>query len=71
MTTDARPPLEFPTETQAADYFRTHGDEAGRPYVVVGFSAVAVSETWPPRSALGHNAAGAWVWSDSSEGQWP
>jgi hypothetical protein len=62
-------PLEFPTEAQAADYFRTHGDEWGRPYRVVGFGAVTASG--PPRPALGYNAAGVWVWADEAEGQWP
>jgi hypothetical protein len=68
MTADM---LTFPTEAQAADYFRTHGDEWGRPYRVVGFGAVAAADQWPPRSALGWNAAGEWVWEDEHEGQWP
>ena len=67
-------PLEFPTEAQAADYFRTHGGERGRPYVVVGFGAVAEADQWPPRSALGWNAQGVWVFLNEDgtpNGDWP
>lgn len=72
MTTTTLPPLTFPSEAVAADYFRTHGDEIGRPYTIVGYGALPEkAAVWPPRSALGYSAAGAWVWEDESEGRWP
>ncbi len=71
MATDTRLPMTFPTEAQAHDYFRTHGDEIGRPYVVVGFQTSLMATGKPAREALGYNAVGVWVWADEAEGQWP
>lgn len=71
MSIDTRAPLTFPTEAQAMDYFRTHGEDIGRPYKVVGYQVADHTGVWPPREALGFNAAGAWVWADEAEGCWP
>ncbi len=55
--------LSFPTETQAADYFRTHGEDVGRPYVVTGFQS--------PVKARDAAFEGFARWECGFAGRWP
>jgi hypothetical protein len=74
VTIDTRPPLQFATAGEADDYFRTHGEDIGRPYEIVGRRTTLLRPDQigkPRRTALGWNAAGVWVWADAAEGQWP
>lgn len=61
MTADTRPPLTFPTEAQASDYFRTHGEDIGRPYVIEAWRPAPAGDG-PLRAALGWSSQGEWEW---------
>lgn len=72
-TTDTRPPLRL-TASQAVNWFSLHSEDIGREIVIVASPVVLPSDEdlkKPLRTALGHNAAGVWVWADEAEGNWP
>ena len=69
-----RSPLQFATVGEADGYFRTHGEDVGREYRIVGWTTTMLNPDQigkPLRAALGFNAAGEWVWADAAEGMWP
>jgi hypothetical protein len=72
MTTiDTRPPLRL-TASEAQNWFSLNSQDIGREVVIVEWKpAPAGNGPWPPRQALGYNAAGEWVWADEAEGRWP
>lgn len=67
-------PLEFATEGEADGYFRTHGEDVGREYRIVGWTTTLLKPEQigkPARAALGWNKTGDWVWADGDGGVWP
>lgn len=68
---DTRVPLHL-TASEAANWLRMHPEDHGREIVIVAArTAPSYDGPWPPRRALGWNAAGDWVWEDDAEGRWP
>ena len=70
---DPRGPL-YLTRGQAASWLSLHSEDIGREIIIVASPVVMPSDEdlkKPLRTALGHNAAGVWVWADEAEGNWP